>query len=318
MAGAVVPIPGRITLPPRELTLVHENGEILDTGIGVMLVSQEEHPSLLRRAEAMTAPVWSRAAAHLGWGLDGRAGDAGQLAARADAWYIANAALGTPVGVVLAGSDLPTGLYRADLIQRIDGQSVSPTVLSQYLRMPSASVTQSLLRRQYPTWSTEEIRAEAEKFQVARVTVEVVRGGREVKLAVARKSFVGPSTWAGADNPYQVPALTGITGASAGLGLALAYHEAISNVNITGEHRVAATGTLQLGGDGQAYVGAIAGLEDKVRGAIRAGYTVLLVPASQHREAEAALSGSDVAVIGVSTLSGAIRALCDLSQACEQ
>ncbi|MDP8978334.1 MAG: PDZ domain-containing protein, partial [Actinomycetota bacterium] len=98
-----------------------------------------------------------------------------------------------------------------------------------------------------------------------------------------------------------------VGGPSAGLVVALTvYDKAERSVDLAGGRQVAATGTLDVGGE----VGPVGGVEQKAVAASRAGVDVFVVPASQEDDAVAALPADDaVRVVGVATLGEAIREL---------
>ncbi len=108
--------------------------------------------------------------------------------------------------------------------------------------------------------------------------------------------------------PFDVSIQVGdIGGPSAGLALTLGLLDLLSNGNLTGGHRVAATGTIAPDGT----VGAVGGVAQKAVAVRRAGAQIFLVPpddlAAARRE-----SGSHLQVFGVTTLQ---QALSDLAQA---
>lgn len=97
----------------------------------------------------------------------------------------------------------------------------------------------------------------------------------------------------------------GVTGPSAGLMIALAVLDLLDeDRQLAAGHRVAGTG--RIGVEGRVMpVGAVPA---KVRGALRAGADVFLVPHSQQRHAER-VAGGRLDVVGVGTLEDAAGAL---------
>lgn len=95
-----------------------------------------------------------------------------------------------------------------------------------------------------------------------------------------------------------------IGGPSAGLMMALTVYDLVDPADLTDGRAVAGTGTIDTSGK----VGAVGGVEQKVRGAELAGAEVFLVPEDQLAAARAAAS-EDLEVIGVATLDEAISAL---------
>ena len=95
-----------------------------------------------------------------------------------------------------------------------------------------------------------------------------------------------------------------IGGASAGLMIALAMYDAATPSPLVGDRRVAGTGTMDLSG----RVGAVSGVDEKVRGAVLAGAEVFLVPPVHEDEARRA-APDDLRVVVVDTLDEAVDAL---------
>lgn len=149
------------------------------------------------------------------------------------------------------------------------------------------------------------------------MTVLVRRGDREFSLVT---TGLGPSVlteeWTGNPNPYVVPSLTDVTGASAGLGLAVAYLESLTGVDVLGGETAAVTGTLWPVPGGGARVGEVSGLADKVEASLVSGYEVLVVPIGQFEEAVDVAGDRPVTILGVRTLSAAMAGLCALGDSC--
>jgi Lon-like protease len=100
-----------------------------------------------------------------------------------------------------------------------------------------------------------------------------------------------------------------IVGPSGGLVFTLAIADALTPDDLTGGHRVAATGTIALDGT----VGEIGGVAQKVRAAERVGADIFLVPASEAGEAKKA--ARSVRIYGVSTVREAVDLLSKLRPA---
>ena len=79
----------------------------------------------------------------------------------------------------------------------------------------------------------------------------------------------------------------GISGPSAGLMFALAIYDGVEPVDLARGRVIAGTGTIDTAG----RVGAVGGIAQKVQGAIEAGASVFLVPASQADRATDAANG---------------------------
>lgn len=107
------------------------------------------------------------------------------------------------------------------------------------------------------------------------------------------------------DFPVDVSIDSGdVGGPSAGLAFTLAILDVLTPGELTGGHRVAATGTLSLDGS----VGPVGGGAQKGIAVRDAGYEVFLVPSDELDEVQEAV-GDDVQVIGVDSLDEALEAL---------
>jgi Lon-like protease len=105
--------------------------------------------------------------------------------------------------------------------------------------------------------------------------------------------------------PFQIQIDVGdIGGPSAGLALTLGLLDVLSNGNLTGGHRIAATGTI----DAEGNVGDVGGVAQKTVAVKRAGAQLFLVPPEELKVAEGE-AGSGLKVEAVSTLG---QALADL------
>ena len=149
------------------------------------------------------------------------------------------------------------------------------------------------------------------------VTVERPAGGTEhtdVEVTTTpapddpERAIIGISTEeriVGADFPVDVTIDSGtVGGPSAGLAFTLAVLDVLTPGELTGGHRVAVTGTMNLDGT----VGPIGGGAQKAVTVRDSGYEVFLVPAEEADEIREA-AGDDLQVIGVSTLEDALEAL---------
>jgi len=109
--------------------------------------------------------------------------------------------------------------------------------------------------------------------------------------------------------PFDVSISTAdIGGPSAGLAFTLALLDELTEGNLMGKGRVAATGTM----DEKQNVGAIGALEQKAVAARDAGVTLFLVPAGQspdEMKAARAAAGSGVRIVQVATLDEALKEL---------
>jgi Lon-like protease len=109
--------------------------------------------------------------------------------------------------------------------------------------------------------------------------------------------------------PFEVSiSTTDIGGPSAGLAFTLALLDELTEGDLMGKGRVAATGTM----DENQNVGAIGALEQKAVAVREAGVTLFLVPAGQspdEMKAARAAAGTGVRIVQVATLDAALREL---------
>lgn len=109
--------------------------------------------------------------------------------------------------------------------------------------------------------------------------------------------------------PFEVNiSTTDIGGPSAGLAFTLALLDELTEGNLMGKGRVAATGTM----DENQNVGAIGALEQKAIAVKEAGVTLFLVPAGQspdEMKSARAAAGSGVKIVQVATLDAALKEL---------
>lgn len=99
-----------------------------------------------------------------------------------------------------------------------------------------------------------------------------------------------------------------IGGPSAGLIYALSIYDRLVPDDITGGRTIAGTGTIENSEKRTGSVGAVGSVDLKVKGADRIGAEVFLVPKAELEEARK-VAGSDMEVIGVSSLKEAIAEL---------
>jgi PDZ domain-containing protein len=95
-----------------------------------------------------------------------------------------------------------------------------------------------------------------------------------------------------------------IGGPSAGLAFTLEVLDRLTAGDLTGGHRIAATGTIELDGT----VGRVGGVRQKTASVLAGGYDLFLVPKAEEQEARAR-AGSKLKVVGVATLDDALQAL---------
>ncbi|MEM9036986.1 MAG: S16 family serine protease [Actinomycetota bacterium] len=111
-----------------------------------------------------------------------------------------------------------------------------------------------------------------------------------------------------ADPPVEVQIDAGsIGGPSAGLAWTLTILDVLTPGELTGENRVAVTGTMELDGT----VGPIGGVVQKTFAVREQGIDVFIVPSVDAPDAES-VAGDDVLIVGVDNLDDALAALDEL------
>ncbi len=109
--------------------------------------------------------------------------------------------------------------------------------------------------------------------------------------------------------PFPVEINSGqVGGPSAGLSFTLALLDKLTPGSISGGNEVAATGTMDMNGN----VGPIGGLAQKTVAVLRTGAKVFMVPMEEVKQAVDAAKGTNLRIVGVSTLDDALRTLAGL------
>jgi PDZ domain-containing protein len=103
-----------------------------------------------------------------------------------------------------------------------------------------------------------------------------------------------------------------IVGPSGGMIFALAIYDSFTAADLTKGHVIAGTGAIGFNDKGEAVVGDIGAIAEKVRAAKVSGADVFLAPADQAADARK-VAPKSMKVIGVSTLAQALRALMALA-----
>ena len=200
---------------------------------------------------------------------------------------------GTVVRSLIEGSPAAEVLQLDDVIVAVDGNAVDePDEVGALLQDggPGASHTLTVER---PPGSTTRI-------DVDIATVAADDDPRRALIGIAPEDRI-----VGADLPVDVFIDSGtVGGPSAGLAFTLAVIDVLTPGELTGGHRVAVTGTMDLDG----IVGPVGGGAQKAITVRDSGYEVFLVPLDEV-EAVTEAVGEDVQVIGVGTLEDALRAL---------
>lgn len=155
------------------------------------------------------------------------------------------------------------------------------------------------------------------------ILFDVVRNGQNIQVAYSSdrlnavktneqfleslgiKTLVEQRSLEPADRNNRINITAGdIGGPSAGLVFALQSLDLLTNGDLSGGHRIAATGTITVDGE----VGAIGGIKQKVVIASEEGAELFLVPAANFKDAEAKAKALDASmkVVSVGTLKEAI------------
>jgi PDZ domain-containing protein len=95
-----------------------------------------------------------------------------------------------------------------------------------------------------------------------------------------------------------------VSGPSAGLAFTLTIIDELTPGSLTGDQKVAVTGTIDLEGN----VGEVGGVPQKTAAAVDAGAELMLVPRAEVRQARER-AGDGLTVVGVDTIDDALRAL---------
>lgn len=135
--------------------------------------------------------------------------------------------------------------------------------------------------------------------------VAITLGGRQVQGQQVAFMGVQLTTHAQYQLPFPITINSeGIGGPSAGLAYTLGIIQALTPDNLTGGHKVSATGTIDPAG----HVGDVGGVAQKTVAVRNAGATLFLVPPSEYKAA-VQHAGSRLRVVPVSSLDQALAAL---------
>lgn len=153
--------------------------------------------------------------------------------------------------------------------------------------------------------ATHTITVERPPGSTTRVDVSLTTVAAEGDPTRALIGIVPEEQLQGVDLPFQVDIDNqGVGGPSAGLAFTLGIIDVLTEGDLTGGHKVAVTGTMDLEGN----VGPVGGGKQKAAAVRNAGYEVFLVPPAEFDEVRTAVGG-DVRVIAVGTLQEALDAL---------
>ena len=200
---------------------------------------------------------------------------------------------GTVVRSMMEGSPASEVLEIDDVIVAVDGAPVDePDEIGTLLQAGGPGATHTL--------TVERPAGTDSRVDVEVATVAAGDDPERAMIGIAPEDRI-----IGADLPVDVTIDSGtVGGPSAGLAFTLAVLDVLTPGELTGGHRVAATGTMNLDGT----VGPIGGGAQKGITVRDSGYEVFLVPEIEVDEVQEAV-GDDVEVIGVGTLEDALEAL---------
>jgi Lon-like protease len=200
---------------------------------------------------------------------------------------------GGEIADVLKGSGADGHLQPGDVIKAIDGAPIQTN--DELVRAIRAHNPGDVVRLSV-TSATGQVRTETVTLSLSPASEGPQRTFLGVAATTKDLKF---------ETPFPVSIDAGpIGGPSAGLAFTLGVIDALSARSITGGHRVAATGTIDLDGS----VGEVGGVVQKTVAVRDAGAEEFLVPAAEYKAAKAH-AGAHMKVVRVQTLDDALNAL---------
>lgn len=191
------------------------------------------------------------------------------------------------------GAPAKSVLELDDVIIAVDGQPVDEPDKVGALLQPGGPGAKHTLTVERPPGSSTHV-------DIGVATIAAPDDPKRAIIGIAAEDRI-----VGADMPIDVTIDSGtVGGPSAGLAFTLAVLDVLTPGELTGGHKVAVTGTMDLDGT----VGPIGGGAQKAITVRDSGYEVFLVPKVEVDEVREAV-GDDVKVIGVGTLEDALEAL---------
>ena len=189
--------------------------------------------------------------------------------------------------------DVPAAkrIHAGDVITAVDGQRV--VTLEDLMRAleahkPGDQVALEVHRE-----------GETKNLKVETVESSEMKGKAEVGVKVSQSNKAPIEIAIDAEE---------IGGPSAGLMFALSIYDRLVPEDLTGGQKIAGTGTIENQPDKSGKVGEVGAIELKIKGAIKIGAEVFVVPKGELAAARSAATPG-IKVIGVSTLSEAIDQL---------
>ncbi len=191
------------------------------------------------------------------------------------------------------GAPAKSVLELDDVIIAVDGKPVDEPDKVGALLQPGGPGAKHTLTVERPPGSSTHV-------DIGVATIAASDDPKRAIIGIAAEDRI-----VGADMPIDVTIDSGtVGGPSAGLAFTLAVLDVLTPGELTGGHKVAVTGTMDLDGT----VGPIGGGAQKAITVRDSGYEVFLVPKVEVDEVREAV-GDDVKVIGVGTLEDALEAL---------
>ena len=200
---------------------------------------------------------------------------------------------GTVVRRTADGSPAAEVLERDDVIVAVDGDPVDiPGEIGELLQVGGPGAVHEL--------TVERPAGSDSRFEIEIATIAAPDDPDRALIGIEPEDRITDF-----DFPIDVTIDSGrVGGPSAGLAFTLAVLDVLTPGELTGGHRVAATGTIALDGT----VGPVGGGPQKAIAVRNAGYDAFLVPSAEVDEVEEAV-GEAVRVIGVDSLAEALEAL---------
>ena len=207
----------------------------------------------------------------------------------------------TPAGAVIAGTFAGTPAYGVlnvgDVVTAVDGTpTLSAQALTAALTPYRSGQTVTFTVKRNGTGAPVEV-----PITLKRTVVYV--GGEPIPLLLG----IEPEDQVDYTYPFPVSIdVVDIGGPSAGLAMTLGVIDTLSGGQLTGGHKVAATGTMDAQGD----VGDVGGVPQKTIAVENAGASIFLVPPQEYKNAMSK-DRPGLKVYAVSTLDQALKVLAD-------